>query len=230
MFAGHIGAALAIGRAEREVNVGVFIAAALLLDLLLWLFVLLGLESVIIPADFVDTHQPRFVFPYSHGLLASVVWSAVAGVLGLAFYSHLKQRWWAATLIAVAVLSHWLLDALVHQPELPLAGSSSHAVGMGLWRHMPVALTLEAAIVAVGLCLFVPGSRIARGKSLTLIALNLVVMAFTAVGMTVSPAPPSAVAMAGSSLATLMGICLLSWWLGRGPSSPNHRSLRPRRQ
>ncbi len=26
MFAGHIGAALAIGRAEREVNVGVFIA------------------------------------------------------------------------------------------------------------------------------------------------------------------------------------------------------------
>ena len=46
MFAGHIGAALAIGRAERAVNVGVFVAAALLLDFLLWLFVLLGWESV----------------------------------------------------------------------------------------------------------------------------------------------------------------------------------------
>ena len=34
MFAGHIGTALAIGRAERAVNVGVFIAAALLLDVL----------------------------------------------------------------------------------------------------------------------------------------------------------------------------------------------------
>ena len=42
MFAGHVGAALAIGRAERRVNVGVFIAAALFLDALLWLFVLVG--------------------------------------------------------------------------------------------------------------------------------------------------------------------------------------------
>jgi hypothetical protein len=70
MFAGHIGAALAIGRAERRVSVGVFVAAALLLDFH-WLFVLLGWESVAIPAAFANTHQPEFVFPYSHGLLAS---------------------------------------------------------------------------------------------------------------------------------------------------------------
>jgi hypothetical protein len=44
MFAGHVGAGLAIALAERRVNVGVVIAAALLLDLLLWLFVLLGWE------------------------------------------------------------------------------------------------------------------------------------------------------------------------------------------
>ena len=42
MFAGHVGAALAIGRAERRVNIGVFITASLLLDLFLWLLVLLG--------------------------------------------------------------------------------------------------------------------------------------------------------------------------------------------
>ena len=70
MFAGHIGAALAIGRAERGLNVGLFIAAALLLDFLLWTFVLMGWESVAIPADFAATHQAEFVFPYSHGLLA----------------------------------------------------------------------------------------------------------------------------------------------------------------
>ena len=32
MFAGHLGVGLALGRAERRVNVGVFIAAGLLLD------------------------------------------------------------------------------------------------------------------------------------------------------------------------------------------------------
>ena len=37
MFAGHVGVALAIGAAERRVSVGVFVAAALLLDLVLWL-------------------------------------------------------------------------------------------------------------------------------------------------------------------------------------------------
>jgi hypothetical protein len=65
MFAGHIGAALAIGRAERRVNVGVFITAALLPDVLLWLFVLLGWESVRIPGNYASTHQAEFVFPCS---------------------------------------------------------------------------------------------------------------------------------------------------------------------
>jgi hypothetical protein len=47
--------------------VGVLAAAALLLDVVLWLLVLIGWESVTIPADFAGTHQPVFVFPYSHG-------------------------------------------------------------------------------------------------------------------------------------------------------------------
>jgi len=48
MFVGHVGAALAIGRAERRVNVGVFVFATLLLDVVLWLLVLLGWESITI--------------------------------------------------------------------------------------------------------------------------------------------------------------------------------------
>jgi hypothetical protein len=68
MFAGHVGVALAIGRAERRINVGVFIASALFLDLVFWLFVLLGWEFVSIPANFSSTHQCDFIFPYSHGL------------------------------------------------------------------------------------------------------------------------------------------------------------------
>jgi hypothetical protein len=230
MFAGHIGAALAVGRFERAVNIGVFIAAALLLDFLLWLFVLLGLESAVIPADFADTHQAKFVFPYSHSLVASVVWSAIAGAVGLACCSQLKQRWWAAALIAAAVLSHWLLDALVHRPELPLAGGAAPVMGIGLWRHMPVALTLEATIVAVGLVLFVRGTGLTRGRSIALIALSVAVMAFTAGGMTVAPPPPSAGAMAGSSLVTLVCICLLYWWLGRVPAGPNRHAESPRGQ
>jgi hypothetical protein len=216
MFAGHVGAALAIGRAERRVNVGVFIVAALLLDLVLWLFVLLGWESVFIPANFASTHQPEFVFPYSHGLPASLAWSAIAGIAGFIWYARLHAaRWRAAALIAAAVFSHWLLDALVHQPELPIADAGSPKVGLGLWQNMPAALAVEAAIVVAGLLLFLPGSGWSRGRSLALASLALIIAVFTALGMTIAPPPPSALAMAGSSLLTLVAVCALACWLGK---------------
>ena len=215
MFAGHVGTALAIGRAERRVNVGVFITAALFLDLVLWTFVLLGWESVTIPANFASTHQPEFAFPYSHGLVAGAIWSAFAGCAAVVWYSDSgAARWRIAFLIAAAVFSHWILDVLVHRPELPLAGAASAKVGLGLWDSMPVALGAEAAFVAVGLGLFLPGSGLSRPRSIGLATLVLVLLAFTVAGMTFAPPPPSAFAMAGSSLLTLLAVCALAWWLG----------------
>jgi hypothetical protein len=218
VFAGHVGAALVIGRAERRVNIGVFITASLLLDLLLWLFVLLGLESVTIPPSYSSTHQVTFMFPYSHGLLASVLWSVLAAAVGSFAYSRLgAEKWVAALLIAVAVFSHWLLDVLVHRPEMPLVGSSSPKVGFGLWQSMPIALTVEAALVVLGLYLFMRRSFLSRGRSIGLTVLSLVILTFTVIGMTIAPPPPSPLAMAGSSLATLLVVCVLSFWLGKIP-------------
>jgi len=219
MFAGHIGAALAIGRAERNVNVGAFVFASLLLDAVLWFFVLLGWESVTIPANFASTHQPEFVFPYSHGLLASIAWSALAGVAIFIGYPRLKKRKLrAAILVGTAAFSHWLLDALVHAPELPLAGASSMKVGLELWQNMPVALVAEVFILVVGLCLFVSGASLPRAKKFWLTVLSLLILAFTVVGMTVAPPPPSVMIMAASSFVTIIVVCALACWLGRLPN------------
>lgn len=216
MFAGHIGVALAIGRAERRVNVGTFILAALFLDLMLWLLVLLGWESVTIPANFASTHQPEFVFPYSHGLLAGIAWSVLAGAAAVLFYPRLEAaRFRAGVLVAAAVFSHWLLDALVHVPELPLAGAGSLKMGLGLWQNMPVALAVEALLVVGGLSLFAPGGMLSRGRKLGLTALTLLALVFTGVGMTIAPAPPSGMAMAASSLITVVIVCALAGWLAR---------------
>ena len=217
MFAGHIGVALAAARVEPRVNVGMFAAASLLLDLLLWLFILFGWESVAIPADFPQTHQPEFVFPYSHGLFASVVWSTLAGAfVFLLSKSRVSEKSRSAFLVAGVVFSHWLLDALVHRPELPITGAASHQVGLGLWNNMPVALVVEAVLVFVGTLLFFPGCGLSRPKKLALAVLSLLVLAFTVVGMTVAPPPPSATAMAGSSLGTVVLVCVLIGWLGSG--------------
>lgn len=216
MFAGHVGAAMAIGRAERRINVGAFIFAGLLLDFVLWLLVLLGWESVAIPTDFNTTHQPLFVFPFSHGLLASVGWSLLGGIAGFLCCARLAPaRVRAATLVAAAVFSHWILDTIVHMPELPLAGRSSARVGLGLWQNMPVALALEALIVVAGLYAFLSGAKLSRVRKLGLSVLSLLVLVFTVVGMTVAPPPPTVTAMAASSLATIVAVCALAGWLGR---------------
>jgi hypothetical protein len=120
--------------------------------------------------------------------------------------------------VAAAAISHWPLDALVHRPELPLAGATSPTVGLGLWNHMPVALATEAAIVVLGLTRFVRGADLSRGKIIALTILNLVIPGFTLAGMTIAPAPPSALAMAGSSLASIAALCALPFWFGKSAS------------
>ena len=81
MFVGHLGAGLAAKRLAPEVRLGVLFLAAMGLDALLWIFVLLGLESVHFPASVGEARYPTFTFPYSHGLVASLAWSAIAFAL-----------------------------------------------------------------------------------------------------------------------------------------------------
>jgi hypothetical protein len=216
MFAGHVGAGLLLGRGARDVNVGAFVIAALLLDLLLWCFVLAGFESATLLADFRSTHQASFVFPWSHGLLAACAWSLLAAVTAAALLRPgATARFRVAALIAAAVFSHWLLDALVHVPELPLVGPESAKFGLGLWRHMPAALIIESILMAAGLWFYLLGSDWTRARARALGSLCVVLLIFTIAGMTVAPPPPSVTAMAASSLLTLVAVCGFVLWLGR---------------
>jgi len=216
MFAGHIGAGLALARMERRVNVGVFIASALLLDIVLWILVLLGRESIVLPEDFARTRQPSFTFPFSHGLLASLLWAALAALAVFAFGSRLgASRARAALLVGTAAFSHWSLDALVHRSELPVAGALN--AGLGLWDQLPLALGVETGILFFGMGAFLTGSDLPRGRSIGMAAVALLTLALTLTGMTVAPPPPSAFAMASSSLVTLAVVCAVSSWLGRRP-------------
>ena len=125
MFAGHIGAALPSGVRNPRIP-GVMVSAALLPDLPVVGFILVGWESATLPNIIAITHQPEFVFPYSHGLVAaSRGLRCPGGAVLMGDGSWGASRWRAAVLVALAVGSHWVLDALVHVAELPLAGAGS---------------------------------------------------------------------------------------------------------
>lgn len=138
----------------------------------------------------------------------------------LAAFCALRTRAWrvrAALLIAVAVFSPWLLDGLVHQPELPLAGPHSGRVGLGLWDDLPLALGFEGALTLLGLGLFLAGAPLTRRRRWALALATLGVLLLTVIGMTRAPPPPSAGALALSSLVTLLVLCALVGALARTP-------------
>jgi hypothetical protein len=91
--------------------------------------------------------------PWSHGLLMTVVWSALAAVIVYLIYRDRRS----AGIIGLVVISHWFIDVLVHSPELPLLFNGSPLVGLGLWSTLQgkvIASFLEVGMLVGGLALY----------------------------------------------------------------------------
>jgi hypothetical protein len=88
-----------------------------------------------------------------------LVLSLVFAALALLFVHDRRVAIFAV--IAGAVFSHWLLDLVVHMPDLPLLGDSDK-VGFGLWRWMWISLPLELATMIGGAILY---ARFAPSKT-----------------------------------------------------------------
>lgn len=214
MGVGHLAVGLMLKRAEPGVNLGLLFFATLLLDFLLGIFYWLGLEQASIPAHYEDAHSVVYSFPYSHGLLASLLWSGLAFLLA----RYLWQREGSARIgivFGLAIFSHFILDFIVHVPELPVLGRNSYKLGLGLWDHMSIALTLEMLLVIAGLILYWNG---AGGKGFSgrfgILILMVVFSILTVMGMT-SSAPPNLTVMAVSWIATPVVLSGIAFWLDR---------------
>jgi hypothetical protein len=61
--------------------------------------------------------------------------------------------------VAAAVFSHWVLDLIVHTPDLPLLGDGSPKLGFGLWNNAIITFALEAVLLLVGLWLYLNATK-----------------------------------------------------------------------
>ena len=217
MFAGHLAAGLVLKKMERRINLGWLFFAALAHDSLLGIFALLGLEQIH-TAGYAQTHYLTFTFPYSHGLAASVVWSLFAFGLTYAFLPRWtsKERIQAGTAMGLAVFSHFVLDWLVHIPEMPVLGNGSPLLGLGLWNKLPLALALEVAFVAIGFVFYLvavkPQTNLARYG---LGGLLLFIATMTVTGMWFAETPPPATGAAMSWIFQPILICGLAYWFDK---------------
>ena len=157
MFLGHYGVAFALKRAEPKISLGTLFIATQLVDILWGAFLLLGWEHVRpLPDDNPFLTLQFYDYPITHSLVGGLVWALVAGAL---YYSwptrDTTRHWQASALVGAAVITHWLLDLIVHLRDLPLMGNDSAKVGLGLWRHVGLTVALELVLLAAGVALYV---------------------------------------------------------------------------
>lgn len=234
MFVGHVGAGLAVKAAVPRLNLGALVAAALFADLLLWTLVALGIEALGAPIRAGGARFLTFTFAYSHGLVASALAALAAGALAWAVLgARVPQRTRLATAVAIAMASHFVLDLVVHVPDLPVAGDASPKLGLGLWRTMPIALAVELAFAGAATVAWLAVVRPSRGRALLLVLVVATTAAFTAVGPYLGGDLPPPDALAATSLATLAIVVALAFAVERRvgllaatPSTPGAAATR----
>jgi len=160
MFIGHFGIGLGAKRFAPKISLGMLFLSAQFLDLLWPTLLLLGVEKVKIePGATVMSPLAFTYFPYTHSLLMACIWGLAIGIL---FYV-VKRDLRGAAILALCVLSHWILDLLVHRPDLPLTFQEIHKVGFGWWNQRTLAILSEGLIFVLGLFLYLRNTRAKNG-------------------------------------------------------------------
>ncbi len=211
MFIGHYAVALAAKRAAPKVSLGTLFLSAQLADLLWPLFLLLGVEHVrIAPSNTAVTPIDFYDYPISHSLVGSIVWSFT---LGLLYYAMRREKR-SASIIALSVFSHWILDFLTHRPDLPLGFGRNTYFGLGLWNSVAGTLVLELALFIAGVIVYLQ-TTVAKDRSGSYGFWALtVILAVIYFGNIFGPPPPSEFAIAIAGNASWLFV-LWAYWIDR---------------
>ncbi len=211
MFLGHFAVGFGAKAAAPKVSLGSLFLAAQFIDLLWPSLLLLGLEQVRIAPEHPPGPPLEFThYPFSHSLLAVLGWSVLIGGV----YYLLRRERRGALVMGLAVLSHWLLDLLVHYPDLPLYPGASPRLGLMLWSLPEIEMIFELGLFVLGIGLYLRVTRpVDRAGKWTLAGLALFLIAIQ-VSNSLGPPPPSVTALAWVGQAQWL-LVVWAYWVDR---------------
>ncbi len=188
MFIGHFALGMAAKKVEPSVSLGTLFLAVQFLDLLWPTLLLLDIEHVSIQPGASKVTPLAFTdYPISHSLLTVIGWSLAFAVV----YYFISKNKRASLLVGCLVLSHWILDVIVHIPDLPLYPGESPKIGLGLWNSVPLTIITEGLIFVAGIVLYINTKKMlgqkVGGWFWSLVAFLLVIHIMNFLG----PPPPS---------------------------------------
>jgi membrane-bound metal-dependent hydrolase YbcI (DUF457 family) len=213
MFIGHYGPSFAIKALRPAIPLWLLFIAVQVVDVAWAVLVLLGVEKVrIVPGITASNPLDLYYMPYTHSLVAAIFWSlAVAAFVRLLPGVTTRA---AAGWVGIAVFSHWVLDLLVHRPDLPLYDDTMK-IGLGLWNYPAFALGLEAALLFAGMVLYLrvtkPTNAVGRIGMPVFGVVMLAIQSYVFFG----PPPASPAAAAMTALVFYVVFAALAEWLAR---------------
>jgi hypothetical protein len=212
MFLGHFGLGFGAKKAVPEVSLGALFMSSQFADLLWPTLVLLGLEQVEVQPGATRMTPLNFVrYPYSHSLLALVVWGAIFGVV---YVVATHSRMMAGVTLGLLVLSHWFLDVLMHRPDMPLTLTGATRLGLGLWNSTAATLAIELLFFVAGIVVYVRTTA-ARDRVGSVGLWSLVVfLLMIYFGSVFGPPPPSGRAVVWSDQAMWL-LVVWAYWIDR---------------
>ena len=220
MFVGHYGPSFVAKRLAPGVALWVLFLAVQLLDVLWAIFVFLGVERVRIVPGFTRTNAlDLYYMPYTHSLPGAAAWSVAAAIV----YRWLTGSGRGGIVVGAAVFSHWLLDLLVHRPDLPLYDNTAK-VGFGLWDYPVLTLLVEAALFFGAMALYLARSQPLTNRARYAMPAFGVAVVLMQASMLFTPPPPSDRAMAMTALLAYVAFAGVIAWLERGVGRPALRS------
>jgi hypothetical protein len=207
MFLGHIGVALAAKRAAPRTSLGTLVAASVWIDLVWPVLLLAGVERVRIdPGNTAVTPLDFEHYPFTHGAVAVAIGALAFGAAYLARTGYRR----GAIVAAVLVASHWVLDAVVHRPDLPLVRDGAK-VGLGLWENVPATFAVELGLLAAGLVLYVRAARPRDATGRWALAGLVAFLVAVYLANVFGPPPPSVKAVAIGGLAQWLFVPWAAW-------------------
>ncbi len=205
MFIGHFGVSFAAKKVAPRVSLGTLFMAGQFIDLLWPLFLLLGLEHVEVdPGNTAFTPLHFIHYPFTHSFAGVLIWALLFGGV----YFTLRKDARSALLLGGLVLSHWLLDLIVHRPDLQLLPGLDFVVGFGLWNSVALTIVIEGLIFVLGVWMYLRTTTSTNRRGSWGLWGLLIFLAAIYVTNLAGPPPPDAQAIGYTGLAQWL---LVAW-------------------
>ncbi len=160
MFIGHYGIAFALKKYAPKISLGLLFIAAQLADIVFFILVPLGIEQLRIIPGFTEASPfELYNYPITHSLVGALAWTIatflVVRFIPLKNLGDASSRQRSALVLSAVVFSHFILDFIVHTPDLVLVPGFDIKIGLGLWNSIIATVASELAILLLGCWMYI---------------------------------------------------------------------------